>query len=299
MKALKIIIFLLLVSAYAYSQEEDPEFNRLKKLESLEKDSINPLDKEKDTLSFRFGSKRYAISRNLTSWSSGSRSINIGTGISSWNKFRGHYAGISLGINNYFTNSSDFELVDENHFMALRPEKSIEFRLNLFQVSRKITNHFGVISGLGLTANNYRFKNGNSIRKLDGKIALDPRYTQSEYDTEKTKLVLTYLDIPLLLEVNGKIWNDTWFVNTGVVGSLLIGSHTKNVYSIKPPLGDGNRQKYKNRSDFYVNRVKASVLTQLGWNDLSVYFKYDLIHLFEDGKGPELIPFSTGVQLCF
>ena len=298
MKALKIIFILLFVSAVSFGQEEDSEFKRLKKLEKLENDSLNKLDKSRDTLSFRFGSKRYCINRSLKS-SNSKFSFSVGKDVKDWNRFRGHYAGISLGFNNYFDNSSDFNFVDNDHFMSLRVEKSIEFRLNLFQTSHKITNHFGIITGLGMSVNNYRFEDGKSIRKLDGETVLDPQYLQPGISVKKSKLTLTYLDIPLLLEVNGKLAGSEWFMNAGVIGSMRIGSHTKTVYSVNPPLGDGNKNKVKNRSNFYTNKFKASLYSQLGWNDWSLYMKLDLVPLFENDRGPELFPFSSGIQLCF
>jgi hypothetical protein len=295
MKKTTIVTAILLITGILSSFAQETDFDRLKKLETLEGDTVrNKLDRRKDTLSFRFGKKRYSIIKHHNPNSHDKYT----TAVSDWNGFRGHWSGFGLGINNFFTNSSDFEL--PTGFMELNERKSIEVNINLFQHSFGFTRNVGVVTGLGLTYNNYRFENDITLMKSNGKVVVDNRYNNNNYSVEKTKLTTCYLNVPLLLEYNTRIGRRTrMHINAGLIGSLRIGSHTKVVYRNHTPGADNDRKKAKDRGDFYLRPFKYSLYGQVGIGDFAIYGKYDMVSLFEDNKGPELIPFSAGIVFTF
>jgi hypothetical protein len=110
---------------------------------------------------------------------------------------------------------------------------------------------------------------------------------------EKSKLVNTYLTLPLMLEVqtNKHSKANSFHLSAGVVGGWRIGTHAKYVYD------DGSRQKDKDRRDFYMNPFKLDAIAKIGWGVLNLYATYSLTPMFQKNKGPELYPFSIGICL--
>ncbi len=209
-------------------------------------------------------------------------------------KFKGHWKGFELGLNNYFTDDFSTSLPPLYEFMDLNTGKSLNVNINFLQYSiGLVSNNIGLVTGLGMEINNYRFDKDNSIIENDnGKIV--------EYDygfpLEKSKLVTTYLTAPLLMEFQiptgrGK---KMLFISGGVIGGLKIGSHTKVVYR-----ESGNRQKDKIRDDFNLSPFRYGVTARLGFRALKIYANYYLNPLFEEEKGPELYPFSIGLAFYF
>lgn len=201
-------------------------------------------------------------------------------------KFDGHWEGIGLGFNGF--DKADYGMYGGNDFMALNQGKSAEFSLNFYELNIGLAGSYvGLVSGMGLSFNNYRFENPYTIVK-NQQITEPVLLT---YDNlSKTKLALSYLNVPLLLEFQIPVNQNEGrlFVNAGLIGGVKIGSHTKVKY--------GNN-KDKDRSGFNLNSFKYEAMARVGYKDVSLFAKYSLTPLFQDGKGPELTPFTIGI--CF
>ncbi len=104
-------------------------------------------------------------------------------------RFRGHWAGIEFGFNNYATSERSIVLPDDINYMTLNSGKSSNFNINFTQLSLGLGRHIGFVTGLGLNWNNYRFDGNNNIIKDDNGIIgeLDPGAV-----LEKSKLA-TYI----------------------------------------------------------------------------------------------------------
>jgi hypothetical protein len=206
-------------------------------------------------------------------------------------RFNGHWAGFNLGINGYLTPDHKIDPPQEYAFLDLRYEKSINVQLNLFEQNfNLISNKFGLITGLGIEWNNYRFNNSVKLDPDKDKIA---QVEAPSRDYTKSKLNVRYLNVPLILEfqTNPKSDINSFHIGAGIIGGLRIGSHSKNVYE------DNKRQKEKVREDFHLNPLKADATVRIGWGKLSLYGNYSLLALFREDKGPELYPFSLGLTL--
>jgi hypothetical protein len=59
---------------------------------------------------------------------------------------------------------------------------------------------------------------------------------------------------------------------------------------------DGDKEKEKNRDNYYLNNVRYGLRLQLGFKDTDLFFNYDMNELFMAGKGPKLSAFSFGVS---
>ncbi|MDP2336374.1 MAG: outer membrane beta-barrel protein, partial [Bacteroidota bacterium] len=172
-------------------------------------------------------------------------------------------------------------------FMLLNQGKSMEFDFNFYELNIGLARSYvGLVSGMGLSFNNYRFENPYTLGK--GQYTTVPERLNPD-NLSKTKLAVSYLNVPLLLEFQIPVNQNEGrlFVNAGLIGGVKIGSHTKVKY------GD---TKNKDRSGFNLNSFKYAATGRIGYKDMSLFFNYSLTPLFESGKGPELTPFTIGIS---
>jgi len=202
-------------------------------------------------------------------------------------QFDGHWAGLDLGINGFA--DENYSMYNSLEFMELNQPKSLEVNLNFAEFNiglQKNKNNIGLVTGMGISYNNYKFDNPYTIRKVNGII--EPLALSSE-GYEKSKLTVAWLTVPLMLEfqipVNDR--SNNLFVAGGIVGGLNIGSHTKVKWDDK---------KEKERGGFSINPFKYAAICRVGLNDISLFATYNLTPLFKNGKGPELTPFSVGIS---
>jgi hypothetical protein len=205
-------------------------------------------------------------------------------------KFNGHWAGFELGINGLLNSDMVADYPSGYDFMDLNYSKSMGVNINFYEQNINLyKQHLGLVTGLGFSWNNYRFHNNVVLTdngKFDGKIDDDP-----SKNYEKSKLVVTYLTVPLMLEyqTNNKLKSNSFHISGGVVGGVRIGSHAKIVE-------DGNKS--KNKSDFYINPFKADAIAKIGWGVINLYGTYSLTEMFRHNKGPEVYPFELGITLA-
>lgn len=201
-------------------------------------------------------------------------------------KFKGHWEGLELGFNSF--TKPDYSLYSTKDFMSLNQGKSVEVNLNFYQLNIGLAKSYvGLISGMGLSFSNYRFENAYTIKK--GSTMTEP--VLLDYDNlSKTKLAVTWLNVPLLLEfqvpVNQK--EGRLFINAGLIGGVKIGSHTKVKHE---------DTKDKDHSGFNMNSFNYSATARIGYKDICLFANYSLTPLFESGKGPGLTPFAIGISL--
>ena len=208
-------------------------------------------------------------------------------------KFKGHWSGLELGLNNFVDNS--FSIVRETgeEYMEINTGKSWNFNLNFAQYSLPIfKDRFGLVSGMGLEWSNYQFDNNLTIAKDNGVIAPE----NIDYPVLKNKLVTTYLTAPLLVELQmfNKKRSKRLHISGGVIGGLKISSHTKIKYN-----DDGDKKKEKNRNDFYISPFRYALTGRIGYRALNLYFNYYMTDFFQKDKGPELNPIAMGFVMSF
>jgi hypothetical protein len=206
-------------------------------------------------------------------------------------RFRGHWAGVELGFNNWVTSNNSMSLPADIDYMTLKSNKSSNFNINFTQLSLGLTKHFGFVTGLGLNWNNYRFDgNNNMVMGPDGVIQkLDPGA-----NLEKSKLATLFLTIPVLLEAQIPVEHNHLSIAAGPIGAIKLGSHTKMVYE------DGHT--VKSYRDFSLNMLRYGATARVGYGNFQLYGTYYMTPLFQKGKGPggiDLYPFEIGIALSF
>jgi len=229
----------------------------------------------------------------------GNRSIEIGdNGVNIKKdkkapKFKGHWSGLELGVNGLLNSNNEINYPNGYQYLDLNYNKSINVNLNFFEQNiNLISNHFGMVTGMGISWNNYRFDNNVVLTKnsvLGGYYDNNP---DKKY--EKSKLVVTYLTVPVMFEyqTNSKSKSNSFHVSGGVVGGLKIGSHTKVVYE-----ENGDREKDKENMKTLIAPFKIDAIAKIGWGKINLYGTYSITQLFHTNKGPQVYPFAVGICL--
>jgi len=240
---------------------------------------------ESDTVSVKIGNYNFEIFEN--------------DGDDSDNKKHKHdhesdftpWSGLDIGVAGIFTPDYSFTMPDGYEFFDLDYKKSIKVGLNIFEKNFQVVNEYVKIgSGLGIDINNYRFVNDTKL--LSNKDTFTG-FIDTVIQYEKSKLRLSYLNIPLLLEINtSKNEEKAIHFATGLLLGYNIGSKTKLVYN-----DDGMRNKEKSKGDYNVTPFRYAVTARVGYgNSFMLYATYDLSELFLKNQGPELYPFSVGLS---
>jgi hypothetical protein len=209
-------------------------------------------------------------------------------------KFKGHYMGFEMGINGLLDEDFSMSRTTEESFMDLNTGKSWNVNLNFIQYSLGFgSDKIGLVTGLGMEMCNYRFDNNNSIMDSSGYVI--PKYPDNAgIEYSKSKLLTNYLTVPLLIEWQflDKPRGKRVFIAAGVVGGLKLKSQSKEVYN-----DGGSEQKDKNKDDFSIVPLRYGFTARAGYGSLAIWGTYYPVALFEEGKGPELYPFSVGLGL--
>jgi hypothetical protein len=206
-------------------------------------------------------------------------------------RFRPHYAGIEFGLNNYLSSDFSLTLPSEDRYMDLNTGKSWNFNINVVDIGFGLgTDYVGIVSGLGFEFINYNFNGQNSIMKdpiTDEIVEYVPNYAENIY---KSKMNMTYLTAPLLLEFQIPTARKKIYFSAGVVGGLKLWSNTKIKYRVS-----GDKSKEKVRSDFNLNPFRWGATVRLGYSFFGFQATYYVTSLFKTDLGPELYPFNAGI----
>lgn len=295
---LTVLILSITLSGFtqnSISQEKNSE--GIKKLEELELQDT--LKTSGDTTRIKIGKKEVSIfdvdeetEIRVRTVDRSEASDEMKSRMSKVRKFRGHWAGFEMGFNNYVNSDFSTSLDPSMGFMELRASKSLNVNINFLQYNlRLVGDKIGLVTGMGLEFNDYRFSNGSTIARNAGSIV---EVDLSALNLEKTKLSMSYLTIPLLLEFQTPqiSRNRRVHMSVGLLGGVKLGSHTKVVY-----LDSGKKNKDKVKDDFYLSPFRYGVTFRAGYRHLNLFANYYVTPLFQSNKGPELYPFSIGLSL--
>ena len=203
-----------------------------------------------------------------------------------------------LGFNNYLRNG---KFPDEsNELYAVKPVVSWYVALGLLNRTR-VAGPLYLDWGANVSWYNFKFENERT-RLAKGPDRVEFSESTATIDPIKSKLVVPYLNVSLVpLFYFGKPGANDWFVfdrdkgagfrvGAGVYAGYRLGSRAKYVYR-----ENGDREREKDRTNFYVNNYRYGVRFQLGYRGVDVFANYDLNELFVQDRGPELNAFSFGI----
>lgn len=207
-------------------------------------------------------------------------------------KFDGHWGGIELGLNTFVDNTFNASFPAPYGFLDLQQNKSLTVQLNLIEQNIPLSsNNFGMVTGLGLWVNNYRFSNNIQLGH-DGAAIYGFADTTLNYT--KSKLTVSYLVLPLLFEyqvLNHK-GKEIFHFAAGGYGAVKLGSKTKTVH-----LENNTKVKTKFHDAYHLNPFKYGVMARIGWRKVNFFANYNLSAIFKNNEGPEMYPFEVGITL--
>lgn len=227
-------------------------------------------------------------------------------------KRRSHWAGVDLAINGFLNSNNSFDLSndastnpeDVTQFMELNYSKSWAFSINFMEFYIPIsTHHFGLVTGMGTEWSNYELKHNIRLNAEGGSFVhnevdeFNKDYTWGEVDTvldySKNRFKTWFINVPVLLELNtGNEANKSFHISAGAIFGYNLQTKMKYKYRL-----DGDNKKEKDKQSFNTNPFRVSATIRAGYGWFNAFAKYSLTPLFEDGRGPELYPFTVGVTL--
>lgn len=215
-----------------------------------------------------------------------------------WRWRDGHWAGVGIYYNGLFRNIGDMNLPSDASFMQQTP-KSIGVSINFVDFTLVSNRSFGLITGLGLEVNNFRFdRNVGLTQNADGYIVADYSYDQAGVNLSKSKLTTTYLNIPILAEFqfgrhkSGQ--RKPGFVNFGVIAGIRLEGHTK--VKSKDFTGGGT---VKQHGGLNLRNFHYGAEFNIGYKYIALSARYYPQSIFIEDGGPKVQQGNIGLLFTF
>lgn len=201
-------------------------------------------------------------------------------------KYKGHFdkhvAGFYIGYSQFgddmgLSRTDDIDLVSS---------KSWEWGLNLFEGSLRLSRQWGITSGLGFGYRSFRVDGNYGFEERDGITDIYP--SPDGVDYRRSRLRYYHLRLPISVE---------WQKKFGYKGPLFfsLGAEVETRFWVRSKtIIDDDKQTLS--KDLNVRPLGINILAQGGYGDWGFYCRCATASLFEKNKGPELYPFSFGVQ---
>ena len=153
-------------------------------------------------------------------------------------------------------------------------------------------SNFSVAIGGGISSHNLYMK--GIIKTVDNQTGFYPvkSATGVPISYNKSKLNLTYFDIPLELRFKNKA---EYRASVGFKVGFLLSDHTK--YKGNNLDGTGQKVKEKSADIQNVETVRYGINALVGYKWVNLTFFYSLSKVFTAGKGPQVYPISLGLSL--
>ncbi len=257
-------------------------------IRSVDIDRTKNNEKDEETTVIRIGDKEVVFD------SMDSRPLEIRDLKESPAIWLNNWSGFYLGINGYMMPDNSISLDEEVDYMDLEYNRSIQVDLNIWEqelvLARGNNGLLGLVSGIGFSWNNYRFS--NNIRLIHGEDELR-HYTDTIHDLKKSKLTVSHLNVPVMLEFqHNASGSNNFHAAAGINAGLRLRSHTKQVFQF-----DGDRKKDKEYRDYHLVPFRYAAIARIGWGNINLFATYALNSMFRDDRGPELYPFNVGIRI--
>ncbi len=202
-----------------------------------------------------------------------------------------------IGTNNYV---SDGKFPDQdNSLYTVKPWGSWYVGINSVQRTR-LTNRLFLEWGMGVSWYNFKFENQQTLMSKDASTVLFDLDTRP-LDFKKSKLTATYINASLVPMIDfgsnrrkpsffDSSNSDSFRIGAGPYIGYRIDSYAKQVFD-----DNGDERKPRNHDNFYLNNLRYGWRVQMGFDDVDLFFNYDMNELFSENKGPKLNAFSFGV----
>jgi hypothetical protein len=206
-----------------------------------------------------------------------------------------HTFNFDMGLSNYLQDGKFPD--EEGEAYAVRPWGSWYFGLSSVQRTR-LSQKFYLEWAMGVSWYDFKFQNDNTVVVKDD-LGINFEEDLNDVTFVKSRMEITYLHasaVPMFSfggYPSGRKWrnyNTGFRIGAGPYVAYRVGSSTKQVYK-----EDGDKEKIKNKDNFYLNNVRYGLRLQIGFKSADFFFNYDLNELYATGKGPKLNAFSFGI----
>lgn len=194
-----------------------------------------------------------------------------------------HVALIELGSNMLINNQFNGYTTEQQELLSFTNYKSVICTTNIFTLNAPLTRNNSLVftTALGFTNENYTFRNNVTVDYIDQRF--EPILLSS--DVKKSKMRLTYLHIPMLLD-----WNidKNFFLSVGATIDILIDSALK----YKHP-------KVKLNNNLPLNPIQIGITGRIGWKRLYAFVNYSPMNIYQSSSNVRSYRLSTGAGFWF
>lgn len=210
-----------------------------------------------------------------------------------------HSFNFDFGTNNYLEDGSFPDGSGAQY--TVRPWGSWYIGLNSILRTR-VSKNFFVEWGAGISWYNFKFQDDATLITVDDNDVPGVYFSEDTRDVSyvKSKLTASYINASIvpMFDAGGhgrktRFWDhhsSAFRIGAGPYAGYRIESHSKLVFK-----DDGDKEKDKENSNFYLNNFRYGIRLQIGVRSADFFFNYDLNELFIAGRGPKLNAFSFGV----
>jgi hypothetical protein len=197
---------------------------------------------------------------------------------------------VDLGFNNYLQNG---KFPDESgQSYALSPIGSRYLGLGTYVRTRVggQQSPFSFQTGIEVNWYNFVFLNNTYISRTPTGVEFRDYQTDFQRGLNKSKLTVTYLTIPVNLNVRfrDKFGRSTFKFGAGAYAGYRVDAYSKQKFERNPE---------RIRSNFYLSNWRYGLEAQAGYRNFLLFFRYDLNPLFVEGQGPDLNAFAFGIRI--
>lgn len=194
---------------------------------------------------------------------------------------------LDLGLNNFITNGQ-FGKAPANNEMRLNAWKSVNVTTHFLPTRVSLIGNGAVNlkTAISLDFSNLRFQNDFFVNPNSETIVLQ----ETPDKLKKNKMVLTYAQIPLLLNFNTHPSS-----SKGV--SFSVGGYAGYLVDAKTKTKDVDDKKLKNHDDYLVNPLRYGLTARVDFKWIDFYVNYNLSTLFNDPQNNNTQLVAAGINL--
>ena len=256
-----------------------------------ESKSGNGEETASDTTKFMLGKKKYMIIGDNRNNNGKGNYYSKKDSIHNYKNDFKHWRGIEIGVNGMLNYNNSLTVASGASFLEQNYAKSYQLGFNVFEHDFHLyKNYINLVTGLGLDFNHYAFSNSTSL-KTDSSHYL--RGVKDSLNYKKNDLNVSYLKVPLMLEINtSKNPHTNLHIAGGIEFAYRIHSVLKQKFET-----DDEIYRVKDKQVFNIEPFRYSAMVRIGYDRIGVFADYGLNRLFEKNKGPQEYPFTIGINI--
>ncbi|MDQ3109008.1 MAG: PorT family protein [Bacteroidota bacterium] len=201
------------------------------------------------------------------------------------------WEGFDIGVNGYMNVNNSIATPETFPFLELDYARSRSFSWNVAQYNFHIyKNYINIVTGAGFEWTSYALKQNVSLATDVNMVTV----VNETLDFTKNKLRSTWVKAPLMLEFNtNKDEDKSFHIAAGAeFGYNIFRNRLKQEYTMY-----GDEQERKTKDDFNLNPFRYSLIARVGFGKYTLFANYGLSEVFKKNQGPQVYPFSAGINI--